>query len=181
MPTLVLDACGSLHLKQLGGLFLLEAHRTRDVTLATATAVYAEQVKMTLSDWLVRERIERVPVALSAVKAAKNQCDQRRLPGKNDLALIALAIARHAVLFTHDDACARGARANGVTVVDVCDLADLHVSRGWSDWEAMETALARLATFAYLPSDWEQTIRATVEARPARSKLLARLDTWWDG
>lgn len=123
MPALVIDACGGLHLKQLGALSLVDELRVRGASLATPKSVYGELVKMSLSEWLTRSSVERVAVTRTRHKTVLNACE-RPLPGGNDVDAIAAADDLGAVLFTHDDACARGGRAVGVTVVDVCDLAD---------------------------------------------------------
>jgi hypothetical protein len=178
VPVLVLDACGTLHLKQLGALALLDEYRARDVALAAPSAVYGELVTMSLSDWVLRAEVERCQVSLREQKEVTNRCERRHMPGRNDRDAIALARRRGAVLFTHDETCAAGAHRCSVQVVDVCDLADFQVSEGWSQWDDVDALLGNLAGFAYQPADWAGTVEATVGARPGRARLRERLQEW---
>ena len=104
MSQLALDACAALHAKQTGSLAVLDCFIEHGMTPVVSQGVYGEAVTMTLSAWLGAHGVEPQRVARQQTNAVRNECDRRRMPGKKDLELLALARERDVPVLTHDGA-----------------------------------------------------------------------------
>ncbi len=187
MPLLALDANAALHAKQLAGagfdpLTLVDTLVRSGTRLLLTSAVEGEQVAMSLSGaharWREMGAVRTENTTSRERREVKNQLGRdMKIPGDNDVALIALAAREGAVLLSHDDAAVVLARRCDVLAVDFLDLADHCVAVGDTAWAEVEQGFSKLATYAWRPSDWAGTVEGTVQLRVHRARTLARLET----
>lgn len=189
---LVVDACALLHAKQLhaapgsrgiGGLGILEQIAARGVLVHTSKGVHGELVAMSLSSviasWSDRGWITIHGVGAQEVRTVRNVIRGRdKVPGKRDLALIALADRLPATLLTHDDAAAVVARKLGVHVVDLLDLGHLLWANESLTDQSFDDTFEAWNASAWRPHDWKGSASATVGSRPGSDRLIARLQSW---
>ena len=72
MARLVVDACASLHLKQLGALDLLGTMHERGLVLIAPSGVHGEMVAMSLSEWTLRVGVERASISRREMAASRS-------------------------------------------------------------------------------------------------------------
>lgn len=173
---LAIDACAALHAKQIEALFVLEHLIDRGAELLMSRGVHGEAVQMSLRNWLARWEIEAKRVKRADTSAVRNKCDRRKMPGKKDLELVALARRdKAALVLTHDDAAADATRRVGLIAVDLCDVIAFAVDEGWIDEAQLATLSAALDRHAWKAPDWKGDVTTTVEARPRYDRTAAAI------
>ncbi len=182
---LALDACATLHLKQLDALSLLDDVASCDVEFVSTKSVEAEMVGMSLSvsidQWRSHRRWTVERATTTERRAFQNTIRRLRpKPGKKDIDLVIVAERLGAVLFTHDGPAAAAARIAEVDTVDVIDLCAFVEHRALHPWTFLEELLGQLHGFAWRPDDLMSSIRATAENRQGWEGLRERLDAWRD-
>ena len=172
---LAIDACAALHAKQTEALVVLEHFLERDVEMLMSRGVHGETVDMSLREWLGRHGVEPHRVPRQKTKAVRNKCNPRRLPGRKDLELVALARDKDAPVLTHDDAAAEATRLVGLVAVDLCDIIGFAAREGWVGAAELATLSRALDEHAWRAPDWKGDIQSTVAERPRYERSVAAL------
>ncbi|GDX78539.1 hypothetical protein LBMAG42_03500 [Deltaproteobacteria bacterium] len=192
MSDLALDANAALHAKQLSGgslgldpIGVLELLAGWGVRIVATQGVIVEQNKLSLREhhgrWFAAGvlRSERVrPQELKPFANAHHRLTPR--PGDIDIGLLVLAKRLACPVYTHDSPATGWARAAGILVVDVVDLAGFVIHRDEALTERVQLGHQPLGARQGIPrpGDWQGGLRETVAARPSSASTFARLDAW---
>lgn len=181
MTEVVVDNCALVHAYQMGALqypplslirSLLDEGALRVVTTKAVRGELSQSVETVVGEWEKRGWLRTEQVSLQQVRALGN-LSLRPKPGKNDLALIALAIKLGARLLTHDAPAQHYAldKRVGVEVIDLLDLVLWACHRGLARLDALSAAWGPQPHPAW-PKGWAGTATAEWEQRRgARSAL----------
>lgn len=175
MGQLAIDGCAALHAKQTGSLAVLDSFIAHGMTPVLSQGVYGEAVEMTLSTWLSGHSVERRRVSRQQTKTVRNGCDQRRMPGKKDIELLALAMDRSIPVLTHDGPATNAARRIGLLAVDLVDVIAFAHERGWVDEPSLAALSQRLDEFAWHAPDWKGDVLRTISGRPRFDRTVEAL------
>ncbi len=156
---LALDCCSLVHAKAMSALsfaplMLIGQLAERGWSLMTTAKVRGElgasSLEQTLQHWARTGHLEvENPTRQEVNVLNKHTNHLRKIPGKNDTALVALALKRGAALLTHDAAAAALALRAGVIVLDLADLAGLACDEGLASVEALDAAWGTLEGYPW--------------------------------
>jgi predicted nucleic acid-binding protein len=183
MTEVVVDNCALLHAVQMGALqypplplvaALLESGALRMVTTKAVRGELSQSIEHVVAAWEGRGWLRTQNVSLQQLRALGN-LSRRPKPGRNDLALIALAVALEAPLLTHDAPAQHYAldKGVGVQVIDLLDLVLWACHRGLAPLEALSAAWGA-EPHPEWPKGWAGSATAEwAQRQSARSALWA--------
>lgn len=158
---------------------LLEALAIRGARFRCTKPVLGELGKSslwnTLRTWEREGWLESESCTSKERKQASNALRRKdKIPGKNDVGLIAVAHRLGAPLLTHDEAASKLALRLGVTVIDLTDVAAWANRGGLASVEDISEAWGDLAGFPWPgPGDpWLGSVEATLEERPKLEEVV---------
>ena len=184
---LVVDCCSLVHAKALrhlphAPLQLLDDLAVEGARFATTTAIYGEltasSLRMTLGEWDAQEWLQQFNATSRERREVRNKLRRSdRIPGKNDMGLIAIARRLKVPILTHDGPAQKLALRCGLVVVDLLDVA------AWAAWVGIITideisiAWGGLSGYTWPDSKvgWLGSLDKSLADRPALDVALAEL------